>query len=108
MSGKPVPIDLVPYTDMLGDSREFLRVWAKQGGPVTCFINPVPVGGDPMGYGVALVDCIRHGAKTWARATGISEAEALARIWEGVDAERANPTDLPTEHPTTDEDGLIH
>jgi len=87
MADKPVPIDLVPYSDMLGDSREFLRVWAKEGGPVTCFINPVPVGGDPMGYGIALVDCIRHGAKTWAR---------------------ANPTDLPTEHPTTDEDGLIH
>jgi hypothetical protein len=49
MSGKPVPIDLVPYSDMLGDSREFLSVWAKEGGPVTCFINPVPVGGDPMG-----------------------------------------------------------
>ncbi|WP_430443407.1 DUF5076 domain-containing protein [Sphingorhabdus contaminans] len=108
MSGKPVPIDLVPYQDLIGDSREFLRVWAKEGGPVTCFINPVPVGGDPAGFGVALVDCIRHGAKTWARATGISEAEALARIWEGVDAERNNPTDIITEIPTTQKDGLIH
>jgi hypothetical protein len=105
MTGKPTPIDLVPYTDMLGDSREFLRVWTKEGGPVTCFINPVPVGGDPMGYGIALVDCARHGAKTWARATGISEAEAEARIWEGVDAERANPTDIATEYPG--KDGLI-
>ena len=105
MSGKPVPIDLVPYADMLGDSSEFLRVWAKEGGPVTCFINPVPVGGDPMGFGIALVDCIRHGAKTWARATGISEREAFDRIWEGVDAERANPTDIATPYPN--EDGLI-
>jgi hypothetical protein len=108
MSGKPVPIDLIRYADMLGDSREFLRVWAKEGGPVTCFINPVPVGGDPMAFGIALVDCIRHGAKTWARATGISEAEAEARIWEGVDAERPNPTDIATQIPTADEDGLIH
>jgi hypothetical protein len=105
MTGKPTPIDLVPYAEMLGDSREFLRVWAKEGGPVTCFINPVPVGGDPMGYGIALVDCIRHGAKTWARATGISEADAEARIWEGVDAERAIPTDIATELPA--KDGLI-
>jgi Domain of unknown function (DUF5076) len=105
MTGKPIPIDLVPYSEMLGDSREFLRVWAKEGGPVTCFINPVPVGGDPMGFGIALVDCIRHGAKTWARATGISETEALERIWEGVDAERANPTDIATPYPN--EDGLI-
>jgi Domain of unknown function (DUF5076) len=108
MSDKPIPIDLVPYHDMIKGSREFLRVWAQEGGPVTCFINPVPVGGDPMGFGIALVDCIRHGAKTWAKATGVSEEEALARIWKGVDAERANPTDLPTEHPVSDEDGLIH
>jgi Domain of unknown function (DUF5076) len=108
MNGKPVPIDLVPYAGMLGNSREFLRVWAKEGGPVTCFINPVPVGGDPIGYGIALVDCIRHGAKTWARATGISETEAEARIWEGIDAERANLADIPAEHSVTDEDGLIH
>lgn len=108
MSKKPIPIDLVPYTNMIRGSKEFLRVWAQEGGPVTCFINPVPVGGDPMAFGIALVDCVRHGAKTWARAVGISEAEAEARIWEGIDAERANPTDLPTEHPITDEDGLIH
>ncbi|MEE9434257.1 MAG: DUF5076 domain-containing protein [Sphingorhabdus sp.] len=105
MSGKPIPIDLVPYQDMLGDSREFLRVWAQQNGPVTCFINPVPIGSDPAAFGVALVDCIRHGAKTYTRATGISEAEALKRIWEGIDAERANPTDVAT--PLPDDDGLI-
>ncbi len=48
MSNKLVPIDLAPYSDMLGGSREFLRVWVKVGGPVTCFINPVPVGDDPI------------------------------------------------------------
>jgi hypothetical protein len=108
MSDKPIPIDLVPHAALITGSREFLRVWAKEGGPVTCFINPVPVGSDPMGFGIALVDCVRHGAKTWARATGISEREALDRIWEGVDAERASPTDIPIEIPTTDKDGLIH
>ncbi len=107
MSDKPVPIDLVSYADMLGDSREFLRVWAKQNGPVTCFINPVPIGADPFAFGMALVDCIRHGAKTYAQATGISEMEALARIWEGVDAERGSPT-TEISSPTTNEDGLIH
>lgn len=88
MSSKPVPIDLVPFMDMIDDNKEFLRVWAKQGGPVTCFINPVPVGTDPKVYGIALVDCVRHGAKTWAKTTGMSETDALARIWEGIDSER--------------------
>lgn len=106
MSGRPVPIDLQPYVGMLGDSREFLRVWAQRDGPVTCFINPVPVGTDPAAFGVALVDCIRHAAKTYERATGLPEADALARIWAGLDAERASPTDAPKQR-YTDEDGLI-
>lgn len=105
MSGKPIPIDLQPYAAMLGDSREFLRVWAKRDGPVMCFINPVPVGPDPAAFGIALVDCIRHAAKTYTKATGVPEEQALQRIWEGLDAERANPTETPKRY--TDEDGLI-
>ncbi|MGB5078398.1 MAG: DUF5076 domain-containing protein [Sphingorhabdus sp.] len=106
MSDKPIPIDLVPYADMIGGAREFLRVWAKPEGPVTCFINPVPMGPDPLVFGMALVDCIRHGAKTYAQATGISERDALARIWQGVDAERGT---LATDNtpPNVDENGLI-
>lgn len=107
IKSKPVPIDLQPYVHMIEDAREFLRVWATPDGPVTCFINPVPVGPDPASFGIAMVDCIRHAAKTYARATDLTEAQALARIWEGLDAERANPTDIPTEYPTTDNNGLI-
>lgn len=108
VSAKPKPIDLVSYADLLGDSREFLRVWAKEDGPVTCFINPVPIGPDPFAFGMALVDCVRHGAKTYSQATGIPELEALDRIWQGVEAERGNPTDVATQIPTIDDDGLIH
>ena len=35
MTGKPIPIDLVPFAEMLDGSREFLRVWAKPDGAVT-------------------------------------------------------------------------
>jgi hypothetical protein len=97
MSDKPIPIDLQPYAQNLAGAREFLRMWATPDGPVFCFINPVPVGADPMGFGLAIVDAIGHAAKAYARAVQISEAEALARIWEGVDAERARPTDNPIE-----------
>lgn len=100
---KPIAMDLMPYADMLGGSREFLRMWASENGPVTCFINPVPIGADPIAFGVALVDCVRHGAKTYARAVGISEEEALERIFEGFDLERANPTDVATELPQNKE-----
>ncbi len=101
---KPAPIDLRPYAGMLGDAREFLRVWATASGPTTCFINPVPIGADPMALGLALVDVVRHGARAYAQATGIPEAEAEARIWKGLDAERADPTD-PGMQIAPDDDG---
>jgi hypothetical protein len=89
-------IDLDDLTDHLAGSREFLRMWALPNGPVTCLIDPQSIGADPFTLGIALTDCVRHGAKAYAQATGISETEALARIWAGLDAERASPTDLPT------------
>jgi len=109
---KPIPIDLQRYAGMLADAREFLRVWAIKDGPTTCFINPVPIGADPMALGIALVDVVRHGARAYAQATGIGEAEAEARIWEGLDAERSNPTDPgrqvdPDAYDDGAEDGIM-
>jgi hypothetical protein len=92
MTDKPIPIDLVPYAEMLGDSREFLRVWAKHGGTLS-FVNPRPLGADPALFGIAMVDVIRNAASTYAKATGVSEDEALDRIWMGLDAERSAPTE---------------
>ena len=97
MSDKPVPMNLDSYAGMIGGAREFLRVWAREDGPMTCFVNPVPIGADPFAFGIAMVDCVRHAAKAYARAVNIDEAEALARIWEGLDAERAAPTDDPIQ-----------
>ena len=108
MKKKPIPIDLQRYAGMLGGAREFLRVWAIKDGPTTCFINPVPIGADPMALGIALVDVVRHGARAYAQATGITEAEAEARSWEGLDADRGNPTDPGHElDPDDAEDGII-
>ncbi len=107
-TSKPIPIDLTRYAGMIGGAREFLRVWAADEGPVTCFINPVPLGPDPFAFGMALVDCVRNGAKAYAKAVNIPEAEALARIWEGLDTERAMPTDQPSDvTPTRSADGVI-
>jgi len=92
MTEKPIPIDLVPYAELLGDSREFLRVWAKDGGTL-CFVNPRPLGADPALFGIAMVDVIRNAASTYAKATGMPEDEALERLWMGLDAERNAPTE---------------
>jgi len=96
MTDKPIPIDLVPFADMLDGGREFLRAWAKQNGPASYFVNPKALGADPALFGIALVDAARHAAAAWGKALGRSESDMLARIWDGLEAERSAPTnDLP-------------
>ena len=109
---KPVPIDLTRHGELVADSAEFLRLWHRSDGRVTCFVNPAALAPDPFAFGIAMVDAVRHGAKAWARAVGISEAEAEARIWEGLDAERGTATDLPldltSEVPDEDDDFISY
>lgn len=96
MTDRPIPIDLVPFADMLGGGKEFLRAWAKQDGPASYFVNPKALGADPALFGIALVDAARHAAAAWGKALGQPERAMLDRIWEGLDAERHAPTtDLP-------------
>lgn len=90
-------LDISGAADLLQGSQEFLRMWRRQGGEAICLIDPAALNPDPATFGIALVDCVRHGARAWANAVGISEEEALARIWFGLDAERENPTDLGKE-----------
>lgn len=95
---KSLPHELdVSAVPGLEESREFLRMWNREGGEVTCFIDPGAIHPDPAVFGIAMVDAVRHGAKAYARAVGISEAQALARIWDGFDAERGHPTDQPRQ-----------
>ena len=94
---KPIPLDLNRYAALIEDSREFLRMWARPDGVSACFVNPVPLGADPAVFGAVLADAVRQGAKVYARAVNIDETEALARVWEGLDAERKRPTDDPLQ-----------
>ena len=89
-------LDLSGCEPLLEGASEFLRMWNRPEGPVTCFIDPVPIGADPFVFGLALMDCVRHGANAYAQAVGAPVEEAMARILEGFDAERENPTDTPT------------
>src|SRR6476661_7908804 len=93
---KPKSLDLSGCGPLLEGASEFLRMWTGPGRPVTCFIDPTPLGADPFAFGLALMDCVRHGANAYAQATGAPVDEAMARILEGFDAERESPTDTPT------------
>jgi hypothetical protein len=95
-SGRAGEID-VSTLSFLDGSAEFARLWAEPQGPMTCIIEPRALGPDPFLFGMAMVDAVHHGAKAYAHALGIAEGEALARIWQGLDAERANPTDEARE-----------
>jgi hypothetical protein len=72
-------------------SVEIARLWVTDRGPSTVFINAGPLA-DPFAFGVLLADTAHHAAKAYAKAHGMTEEEALAKIWEGLDAERADPS----------------
>jgi hypothetical protein len=94
--GREGEIDVSGFS-FLDGSQEFARFWSEPGGPLTCIIEPRALGADPFLFGMAMVDAIGHGAKAYAQALGMDEAQVLARIWEGLDAERASPTDQPRQ-----------
>ena len=48
---------------------------------------------DPFVWGMLLVDLARHAARIYAAEADLSEAEAMARIVEGVQAELQTSTD---------------
>jgi hypothetical protein len=68
---------------------EIARLWVSHRGPSMIYMN-AHVMPDPRMFGMLVADTAMQGAKAYAQAHGISETEAMARIWEGLDAERAN------------------
>jgi hypothetical protein len=96
VSARPIDVTGVPGLD---NATEFLRMWSQPGGPVTCLIDPMVLGPDPMAFGIAIVDAIRHGAIAYARAVGAGEDQCFNRIMEGVMAELGEPTDDPKPMP---------
>lgn len=89
----PGEIDVSAF-DFLRGGTEFARLWNEDGAGLTAIIEPRGLGADPFLFGMAMVDTINHAAKAYAQAVRIPEEDALARIYEGFDAERANPTDV--------------
>lgn len=94
--GLPGEIDVSSF-DFLRNANEFARLWSEEGAGLTAIIEPRGLGADPFLFGMAMVDTIKHAAIAYSQAVRIPEDEALARILEGFDAERKNPTDTPSQ-----------
>ena len=108
-AGRIGEIDVADF-DFLDGASEFARLWngGEENG-LTAIIEPRGLGADPGLFGLALMDAARHGAKAYAQAVRIPEDEALERILEFFDAERADPTDQPRQiDPDTGGPGQPH
>jgi hypothetical protein len=105
MAGREGEIDVGSF-DFLDGSFEFARFWSEPGGEETFIIEPRALGADPILFGMALVDAIRHGAIAYSRAVGVMEEDAFRRILAGFQAELENPTD--EAKPLDQEDGSLN
>jgi hypothetical protein len=89
MSGpkeQPLPPDVVGRDDAI----EVLRAFVLDGGLSIAFTRAFE---EPDMWGLILVDLARHASRAYARESGYTEEEALARIIEMFDLEIARPTD---------------
>ena len=86
--GIPAPAD--------GDAKalELVRVWAS-GGKQQVALR-ADAWEDSAAWGIMLVDLARHVARAVEQLHGHSQAQTLARIRAGLDAEWAAPTDTPS------------
>jgi Domain of unknown function (DUF5076) len=68
-----------------------LRAFVLDGGLSIAFTRAFE---EPDMWGLLLVDLARHASRAYARESGYTEEEALARIIEMFEAEIARPTDV--------------
>jgi len=97
-------IDLTDREELLSNSVEIARLWVQDQGPGHFFINAYKMPDAGM-FGMMITDTVRHAARAYAQALGITEAQAAVSIWRGVDDEREKHT---TELNTIDPGERIH
>ena len=89
---QPLPPDVMDRED----ATEVLRAFVIDGRLSIAFQRAFE---EPDMWGLLLVDIARHAARAYARESGYTEEDALARIVEMFDAEIARPTDTGTTTP---------
>ena len=84
--------------DVIGrdDATEVLRAFILDGGLSIAFTRAFE---EPDMWGLFLVDVARHASRAYARESGYTEEEALARIVDMFEAEIARPTDMGNTTP---------
>jgi hypothetical protein len=73
------------------EATEVARLWVVHQGPSFSYINAAILP-DPSHYGMLLADAAMQGAKAYAQGQGVSESEAMAKIWAAIEQERHNHT----------------
>ena len=89
---QPLPPDVLTRDDAV----EILRVFVLDGGLSMAFQRAFE---EPDMWGLLLVDIARHASRAYARESGYTEDEALARIVEMFEAEINRPTDVGSTTP---------
>src|SRR6201746_516172 len=82
---QPLPPDVMGRDD----ATEILRAFVLDGGLSIAFTRAFE---EPDMWGLLLVDVARHAARAYARESGYTEEEAMARIVEMFEAEINRPT----------------
>ncbi|MFN3432933.1 MAG: DUF5076 domain-containing protein [Sphingomonas sp.] len=86
-TGKPRAIPLSAIPKLTERSAEVARIWITDRAGSTVVIDPGVLADAEM-FGVLIADTIGHAAKAHAAALGMSEDEAAALIWRGLDGAR--------------------
>jgi hypothetical protein len=81
---RAIPIDDAPLGD---DAAEVARIWITDRGGATVLIDPGVLDDAEM-FGVLMADTIDHAARAHAAAMDMTEEQAAALIWRGVDRAR--------------------
>src|SRR5919198_1998621 len=89
---QPLPPDVIGREDAV----EVLRAFVVDGGLSIAFQRAFE---EPDMWGLLLVDIARHASRAYARESGYTEEEALARILDMFEAEIDRPTDMGTTTP---------
>ena len=84
---KPRAIPLSAIPNLGARSAEVARIWITDRSGSTVVID-AGVLGDAEMFGVLMADTIGHAARAHAQAFGLSEEEAAALIWRGLDGAR--------------------
>ena len=93
MFGKRSELQIPEVAKKDSNAVEILRIWIAGGSQHISL--KTGVWEDPAAWGLMLADLAKHVANAYA-ADGMDRAEALCRVYQGLQVEIESPTDEPT------------